>query len=301
MRRTGVMMMCVLLVLGLLVCGTGDVMAQGVVPPVSEDAGGARLPSGVSSSGVPPAIGGRVSMGEAFFIQRHPETKRVEVLGTMIVWGLLALSAACIGLLGAMSLANRRSVVVAEDRVREVERAVSEGRFREALDLTADPETDAMAVLHAGLNESVHGYNAMLRASEQVGEDLLLRRLRRIEPLNIIGNVAPMIGLFGTVYGMILAFREIVAAGGSPDPVSLAAGIGTALTTTFWGLVVAIPALAGYALLRNVIDAHAVESSRLAESVLVHFRPSSKKPSQGGADGDGAKRERAEREPDHAR
>lgn len=240
-------------------------------------------------------------MGEAFFIQRHPETKRIEVLGTLIVWVLLALSAACIGLLGAMSLANRRSVVVAEERVREVERAVSEGRFREALDLTADPETDAMAVIHAGLNESVHGYNAMLRASEQVGEDLLLRRLRRIEPLNIIGNVAPMIGLFGTVYGMILAFREIVAAGGSPDPVSLAAGIGTALTTTFWGLVVAIPALAGYALLRNVIDAHAVESSRLAEGVLVHFRPSSKKPSQGGAEGDGAKRERAEREPDHAR
>jgi biopolymer transport protein ExbB len=83
---------------------------------------------------------------------------------------------------------------------------------------------------------------------------------------------------------MILAFREIVAAGGTPDPVGLAAGIGTALTTTFWGLIVAIPALAGYALLRNAIDGHAVEGSRAAESMLGRFRPGPGV-SKSGADG----------------
>jgi len=93
-----------------------------------------------------------------------------------------------------------------------------------------------------------------------------------IEPLNIIGNVAPMIGLFGTVYGMILAFREIVVAGGSPDPVELAAGIGTALTTTFWGLVVAIPALAGYALLRTRLDGLTAEAARSAEELVGRLR-----------------------------
>jgi len=82
-----------------------------------------------------------------------------------------------------------------------------------------------------------------------------------------------MIGLFGTVYGMIIAFGAIVAAGGSADPVALAGGIGTALTTTFWGLVVAIPALAGYAVLRNRIDELTIEATIEAERVLQLFRP----------------------------
>lgn len=281
--------MSVLMMAGVLLCVSAAVFGRstGMAPD---------LPAELV---LPSSGGDGVSMGEAFFIQRHPETGRVEVLGTLIVWGLLGLSAACLGLLGAMTLANRRSVVVTEGRVRDVEHAVRAGRYREALDLTEGAEADALVVLHAGLLESVHGYSAMVRASEQVGEDLLLKRLRRIEPLNIIGNVAPMIGLFGTVYGMILAFREIVAAGGSPDPVSLAAGIGTALTTTFWGLVVAIPALAGYAVLRNMIDANAVENSRLTERVLAHFRPAVKESES--KRGEAVKQERVEREPDHAR
>jgi biopolymer transport protein ExbB len=82
-----------------------------------------------------------------------------------------------------------------------------------------------------------------------------------------------MIGLFGTVYGMILAFGAIVAAGGSADPVALAGGIGTALTTTFWGLVVAIPALSGYAIIRNKIDELTVEATIAAEEILNNFRP----------------------------
>jgi biopolymer transport protein ExbB len=64
-----------------------------------------------------------------------------------------------------------------------------------------------------------------------------------------------MIGLFGTVYGMIVAFQAVAASGGQADPALLAGGIGTALVTTFWGLIVAVPALLAYALLRNRVDA----------------------------------------------
>ena len=82
-----------------------------------------------------------------------------------------------------------------------------------------------------------------------------------------------MIGLFGTVYGMILAFQAIVVTGGDADPIMLAGGISTALTTTFWGLVVAIPALAGYAIIRNRIDQFTTEATSRAEELLSHFRP----------------------------
>ena len=94
-----------------------------------------------------------------------------------------------------------------------------------------------------------------------------------------MGNIAPMVGLFGTVYGMIVAFQQLVDAGGSPDPVDLAAGISTALVTTFWGLVVAIPALAAYAVVRNKIDAITAEGLVAAEQIIKPFRPSRQKKS----------------------
>ena len=82
-----------------------------------------------------------------------------------------------------------------------------------------------------------------------------------------------MIGLFGTVYGMIVAFFTIAQMGGTADPVALAGGIGTALVTTFWGLLIAIPALSVFAVVRNRIDAAGSEGAREVEQILMRFRP----------------------------
>ncbi len=128
-------------------------------------------------------------------------------------------------------------------------------------------------VLRAGLSEASHGFAAVIRRLELTADELTTVRLRRIEYLNVLGQVSPMIGLFGTVYGMILAFSAIVASGGNADPILLAGGIGTALTTTFWGLLVAIPALAGYAIIRNKIDELTTEATRTAEELVNQFRP----------------------------
>ena len=91
----------------------------------------------------------------------------------------------------------------------------------------------------------------------------------------MLGQVSPMIGLFGTVYGMILAFQAIVATGGTADPGLLAGGISTALTTTFWGLAVAIPTLAAYGIIRNQVDELTTEATLTARELLNHFRPKS--------------------------
>ncbi|MEM1424793.1 MAG: MotA/TolQ/ExbB proton channel family protein [Planctomycetota bacterium] len=202
------------------------------------------------------------SVAGAFFIQRHPTTGAIEWLGSGITWLLMALSVLCLALLIGGALRLRRSETVpAEDAAR-----AREGR--EGAEAVAGGGTLLGRVLGAGLAELGHSEEAAVRAAEQEGEAALLRRMRALEPLSIVGNVSPMIGLFGTVYGMIVAFREIVASGGTPDAVGLAAGIGTALTTTFWGLVVAIPALAGHALLRNRAEGLVVEAIRTAEGVI---------------------------------
>lgn len=98
--------------------------------------------------------------------------------------------------------------------------------------------------------------------------------LRRIEWINLIGNVSPMVGLFGTVYGMIKLFNAIVIAGGQPQPAHLADGISVALVTTFWGLFIAIPALAIYGVLRNRIETLAGDAVVEAENIMPEIRRS---------------------------
>lgn len=110
-------------------------------------------------------------------------------------------------------------------------------------------------------------------------QEQALRLGRRIEWLNLIGNVSPMVGLFGTVFGMIKLFNAIVTAGGQPQPAQLAGGISVALVTTLWGLFIAIPSLAIHGVFANRIETLLSDSMAEAENVLTEMRGSLKKPS----------------------
>jgi biopolymer transport protein ExbB len=87
-----------------------------------------------------------------------------------------------------------------------------------------------------------------------------------------------MIGLVGTVYGMILSFRVIATAGASPQASQLAAGISTALFATLEGIALSIPAIYFYALYRNRIARLSLEVSIAAESLLEQFSPGVRAP-----------------------
>ncbi|MHC4710086.1 MAG: MotA/TolQ/ExbB proton channel family protein [Planctomycetota bacterium] len=216
------------------------------------------------------------SFADQFFISRKTNPggeKTVELLGSVIIWFLLLLSVLSIGLIGNLALTNQRKSILPQTVVDEVRRLLSAGDYRRVLDLTEREPSFFGQVLRAALGEASHGFGAVLRSLEQTSDELATQRLRRIEYLNVLGQVSPMIGLFGTVYGMILAFQSIVVAGGNADPVLLAGGISTALTTTFWGLVVAIPALAGYGIIRNKIDELTTEATLTAQELVNQFRP----------------------------
>lgn len=217
------------------------------------------------------------SFASAFFISRNADNS-IELLGSIIIWLLLVLSIVSIGLIVSMTMGNQRSSILPEGVVEVVRTHLNAGRYKEVLDVTKHESSFFSSILQAGMKESPHGYGAIIRGLEQTADEQTTIRFRRIEFLNVLGQVSPMIGLFGTVYGMILAFQAIVVSGGNADPVMLAGGIGTALTTTFWGLVVAIPALAGYAIIRNRIDEMTTEATLVAEDLLGQFRPSGSKP-----------------------
>ena len=97
--------------------------------------------------------------------------------------------------------------------------------------------------------------------------------LRKVEWCNVIGNVAPMVGLFGTVFGMIKAFNLLGISGGQPRPDQLAAAISIALITTFWGLLIAIPALAMGGIFRarteGLVGEAAIELETLLRQIIL--------------------------------
>ena len=188
--------------------------------------------------------------------------------GGVLVWILLLLSFLTIKLIVQYFLTVRRSRLLPPPTLKGVEKLLAASDHPAALDFLSRDRSLIAATVHAGLIEVPHGSGAVRMAVAESLEQDTANLLRKIEWLNLIGNVAPMIGLFGTVWGMIEAFNGIVQAGGQPQPADLAAGISVALVTTWWGLIVAIPALAAFGFLRNRIDSLTAEVLLTSEKLL---------------------------------
>lgn len=109
-------------------------------------------------------------------------------------------------------------------------------------------------VLDAGMERisDEHEYDSahVMEAIEEAGNEQMVTYMKPINFLSIIGGTAPMLGLLGTVSGMIKAFQTI-ASGGMGDPTKLAGNIGEALITTATGLIIAIPAMIAYFIFKN--------------------------------------------------
>lgn len=128
------------------------------------------------------------------------------------------------------------------------------------------------SVLHAGLSEADGGWEATEKAMEDAAADQAARLFRKIEYLSVIANLAPMLGLLGTVIGMVVAFREVAITQGAARAADLAEGIYLALVTTVEGLVVAIPCLAVYAFFRSRVDQLVAEASQAATHATAPLR-----------------------------
>jgi biopolymer transport protein ExbB len=106
---------------------------------------------------------------------------------------------------------------------------------------------------------------------QEVGEEESMKLEHRLSYMALIGNISPMIGLFGTVHGMIESFQVIALGGATPNPTELAEGISTALFTTLVGLAIAIPAIAAYNVLRNRVSRLLLEVGVTSENLMSRF------------------------------
>lgn len=192
--------------------------------------------------------------------------------GGVVGYFILFLSVVAVALIIDDLLLLRRKVLLPEEEIEELRGLVEAGRGGEiAAGAPRASFIGAMAV--AGMRELERGYDAVVKGMEDAADEVAGRLLRRIEYLNVIANVAPMLGLLGTVIGMVRCFNQISVAAGGADPRLLAAGIFQALMTTVMGLMVAIPAFFAFSLFRNRVDALASESAARAEEMLSPLRP----------------------------
>jgi biopolymer transport protein ExbB len=127
--------------------------------------------------------------------------------------------------------------------------------------------------LAAGVRKLPSGLPAAQRAMELTLEDASMAMEHRTTYLATVGTLGPMLGLVGTVYGMIESFRVIATAGASPQASQLAAGISTALFATLEGIAISIPAIYFHAVFRNRIARLSLEVALAAESLLEQFAP----------------------------
>ncbi|HHE38268.1 MAG TPA: MotA/TolQ/ExbB proton channel family protein [Candidatus Cloacimonetes bacterium] len=144
---------------------------------------------------------------------------------------------------------------------------VKEKKYEEAATLCEQTKGPIAAIIHAGLVKADKGVEAVEKAIENAGVIEMAFLEKGFIPLSTTINLAPMFGFFGTIVGMIRAFRDIAAAG-EVEPTIVASGIEIALITTAAGLAVAIPMQFFNNMFLGMVDGLVMDMQRGSEKVI---------------------------------
>lgn len=178
----------------------------------------------------------------------------------------------------AMALAVQNAVELRRDRqvpphvLQELEGLIDEQNYDEAIDMCEAEDNFLCNVMESALSKVGNGYERMVEAAGEGVEENASILNGRLTYLSLIASIAPMLGLLGTVIGMIEAFNIIARMRGAANPADLAGGISKALITTCTGLFVAIPTLVLYMFFRNRVIRLTQEVTVIAGELLDAFR-----------------------------
>jgi biopolymer transport protein ExbB len=182
---------------------------------------------------------------------------------------LLALSIYFLALIIQLFMELNDNHTVPPPLVEKIKAAIAERKFQEAYDACKDDPSPLAKLVRAGVAQLANGKTDAKEAIEETGEEIVAGMETRISYLATIGTLGPMIGLVGTIFGMILAFQEIAnTTGGQPRPEKIAEGIATALFITLEGVALSIPAIFFFAFFRNRITHLGLYATHAAERLV---------------------------------
>jgi biopolymer transport protein ExbB len=185
----------------------------------------------------------------------------------LLAIALLSIYAVYLFLVRFFKLSRER--LEADQLMARVNAAVRDRDLELALDACEQHGGPVARVLHAALLRLPYGRQAVEAAFQEASLQEEQRLTKGLRPLATIAQVAPLMGLLGTVTGMIIAFGEI-SVSGTGNPAVLAGGIGQALVTTAAGLIVAIPTLLGQNYLASRVDTILLEIDRRREELMAN-------------------------------
>jgi len=186
-----------------------------------------------------------------------------------IVFGplLLAVSFGLVVLIVLLAAELRLRVAIPLNLVHEIREALARRTTEEALDLATVDRSLLGLALAAGLSRLPRGLHEARDAIGNTLESAKAGSEQLISYLATIGTLGPMIGLVGTVFGMILSFMEL-SRGGTPNAAALAAGISHALVVTLLGVGISIPAIFCHGLFRHRLARIVLEVASVADELV---------------------------------
>ena len=187
------------------------------------------------------------------------------------IWPLLLASIIALALIIERSSALRRSKIIPSGLLQSVVADYRRSGVSPESLQRLDAHSPLGRVLAAGLANAKNSREVMKESIEEAGRGVAHDLERFLTTLGTIAAVSPLMGLFGTVVGMIEIFGSPTATGGS-NPQMLAHGISVALYNTGFGLVIAIPSMIAYRHFRALVDSFVVEMELQAVKLveLVH-------------------------------
>jgi biopolymer transport protein ExbB len=252
-----------------LVLSTGPMVTQiwaQDVPP--EPAGAPALPPAAAGppTATPPAVSGDgAERSGKSFIAHAFESAGV---GWSLLMGVISISMVALSVFLLMEL--RLSAATPADLVEEFSRQVNARQFTQAQALLAENPSLLARALSAGLPKLQYGLDEAAEATNRKVEEFRAGKELIISFMAVIGQLGPLLGLVGTVYGMINSFQKLGTSSGNVDTKSLAGDISHALVVTLMGVGVAVPAIFFFTFFSKRLIQLTVEVNNTAMDLLTH-------------------------------
>jgi biopolymer transport protein ExbB len=181
-------------------------------------------------------------------------------------------SVVCLGMSIERGMALKRDAVVPPDVLAQLEQLFEEEEYEEAMTICEAQPGFLTNVCAAGIGKIGTDYDQITGSINEAMDMEATKVNQSISYLNYLATLAPLMGLFGTVTGMIAAFDQIARSATPPTPAQLAGGIQQALVTTCQGLLVAMPFGLVYFVFRNKVQKMILEVGSIAGELFSRFK-----------------------------
>jgi biopolymer transport protein ExbB len=196
-----------------------------------------------------------------------------------IIFGplLLLISIGLVALIVLLAMDLRMGVAIPPGFVEEFTDTVNKRKFKEAFDLARNDNSYVARVLTAGMGRLQYGIEDAREAAYNMLETIKASKEQLIAYLGTVGTLGPLLGLVGTVFGMILSFMEL-GRGTAPNAAKLAEGISHALVVTLLGVALAVPAIFTHSVFKNRLQRISMDTGNIADDLLTQMYHNSKRP-----------------------